>query len=454
MENEKNKPVAIILPCHNSGKHLAFAIGSILNNTNYPFKLILIESESTDGTAELCDRYARTTILPDSTCVGIEVYHTEKEGITKAINFGIAKAGDMDVYLTQDDVIIPKLYGRDWLTELVIGSKLEKCGIVTTLHAGGNCGQLYINKMLWVGTWSLFIPRETITKIGLFDENFSPGPGDDIDFSYRLHRAGLRIYIADFWVDHHRMTDNFYDHLEFLKMKNAGYFRRKHGLLPSWSEYEFDGEKYLLDDRTKKCYGCFKENGELEDPDTFKYIKELTTTFSDNDTILDVGANTGMMSLAVQHGKVLAYECTPETYDILKNNAVINEWKRIIPVKSAVYSKKIPYILGYSTLESHGKKVIWPGMNKIKVDENGTELTITLDDDSVIENVKLIKVDTEGCDLDVLIGAKNILKKYMPILITEHVNKDEKFLIDQDYEIIKQIGINSVWQKRNTNGNK
>ena len=78
--------VAIILPCYNSGKHLKPAIESIMNNTDYPFKLILIESESIDGTAELCDRYANEYS-------SIQVYHTKKEGITKAINFGISKIG-------------------------------------------------------------------------------------------------------------------------------------------------------------------------------------------------------------------------------------------------------------------------------------------------------------------------------------------------------------------------
>ena len=49
MDKKTNrKPVAIVLTCYNSGGHLRYAIDSILNNTKYPFKLILVESESTD----------------------------------------------------------------------------------------------------------------------------------------------------------------------------------------------------------------------------------------------------------------------------------------------------------------------------------------------------------------------------------------------------------------------
>lgn len=157
------KPVSIILPCYNSGKHLKYAIESILLNTRYPFELILVESESTDGTNKLCDNYAKVNKK-------VRVLHTKKEGITKAINKGIKLAGDNDIYLTQDDVILPNLYGRDWLEELVKISKLDDCGAVTTINAGGTSGPTYLNGLKWVGTWSLFIPRKAINKLCFYEE--------------------------------------------------------------------------------------------------------------------------------------------------------------------------------------------------------------------------------------------------------------------------------------------
>jgi len=432
----ENKPIAIIMPVHNSGKHLEPAIDSILDNTEYPFKLILIESESTDGTDKVCDRYVD---LYDN----VEVYHTKKEGITKAINFGIEKAGDLDVYLTQDDVILPNLYGRDWLTELVKGSNLDKCGVVTTFNAGGTAGQIYIKGMKWAGTWSLFIPRKTINKIGNFDENFSPGPGDDIDYSYRVHQAELRIYISDFWVDHHRQTENFNDNIEYIKMKNAGYFRKKHNIKPSWQEFVFDDEKFLIDDRTKTWYGCFRQGDIIDDPATMLYIKEITQDFTDDDLTLDIGANTGMMSLAVQKGKVIAFEPTPKTFDILENNAVINEWKNITPINEAVYDEVLPYAIQKANLNG----IRWPGMDKICTTESSDKNTVMLDSYK-FKNVRLIKIDTEGNDLHVLKGADKILDKYHPILIIEDIKEGADYLSRKGYTLIKKIGINSVWGKR------
>jgi len=424
------------MPVYNSGVHLKPAIDSILKNTKYPFKLILVESESTDGTDKLCDQY--------SVLDNVEVYHTKKEGITKAINYGIKKAGNLDVYLTQDDVIIPKLYKRDWLSILVKLSKIKDCGAVTTIVAGGVSGPSYIDGFLWAGTWSLFIPRKTIKRIGLFDENFSPGPGDDIDYSYRI-KKDKKIYIANFWVDHHRKTENFNDNLEFIKGKNAGYFRRKYNIYPSWSHYVFDNEDFLLDDRTRETLGCFKPNEQLDDPGTMLEIKNITKKFKKDDLTLDIGANTGLMSLVVQKGRVLAIEPTIETFDILKTNSIINSNKNIKVLNEAVYDKEVPYVMKYALLN----KVPWSGMNKVEILKDGKKKTITIDS-LKLKRVKLIKVDTEGCDIEVLKGASKTLDKYSPILITEGILKDNKYLKNKKYKFIKYIGegnINSLWKK-------
>ena len=72
-------------------------------------------------------------------------------------------------------------------------------------------------------------------KFQLLDPDFSPGPGDDISFSYRITQAGLNILQANFWVDHHRLTENFNDHIEDIKKRNAEYFREKHHIA-NWSK--------------------------------------------------------------------------------------------------------------------------------------------------------------------------------------------------------------------------
>jgi len=211
---------------YNSGDHIAPAIDAIIKRTRHPFKLIIVVSESTDNTAAICDHFA-------SICPNIEVHHTKKEGGLKAINYGMKVAAPYDVYLTHTDVIHPKLYRKDWLTEFVAYSRFKDCGAVTSLNGMGTSGPDYVDGFKWIGTWSWYIPRKTIDKIGYFDEKFGLGNGDDIDYSWRIKQAGLRCYVAQVYVEHHRMTGqreldaDGAKELEELKQKNAKYFRKK-----------------------------------------------------------------------------------------------------------------------------------------------------------------------------------------------------------------------------------
>ena len=51
------KPVAIVMITRNGGKHISAAIDSILKNTEYPFKLIILNGGSTDNTKGILSTY-------------------------------------------------------------------------------------------------------------------------------------------------------------------------------------------------------------------------------------------------------------------------------------------------------------------------------------------------------------------------------------------------------------
>lgn len=162
-----SKKVDIIMPVRNNKQETKDAVMSIIKNTLYlNWELIIVESESTDGTDKILDKLAEKY-------ENIRVFHTKKEGITKAINYGISKSRrGSDIYLTQNDVILPKLYKRDWLTILVEIAEKYKPGLITTIDAGGidTVGD-YLKGFHWVGTWSLYLPRDTINKLGYYEEN-------------------------------------------------------------------------------------------------------------------------------------------------------------------------------------------------------------------------------------------------------------------------------------------
>lgn len=223
----EQKPVAIVMITRNGAKYIKWAIDSIIRRTGYPYKLIIINGGSTDNTKELIEACQKN--YPNY----IEVHNIENIGAMKAINKGLLElSGDMDVYLTHDDCILPNLYGRDWLTELVKLSKLPNCGAVTTIGGGGISGPEYLKGFEWLGTWSLYLKREVIEKIGGLDLAYEPGNGDDIDYTYAILQAGFTIYRANFWIDHHRMSAHVNDasmgdKIEKIKRRNEKYFRKK-----------------------------------------------------------------------------------------------------------------------------------------------------------------------------------------------------------------------------------
>jgi len=210
--------VAVILPVWNVMPHLKAMIEAFYNSTDFPFKLIIIDGFSTDGTFEYC-----TSLLKEKD--NIKLYQIPKKGLVNAINFGIKKAGRLDVYLTQADVIHFKLFGKDWLLNMYDNSKRENVGVLTGIAGCGISGPECIDGMRWVGTWNTYLPRNTIDKVGYFDEQFLGM--DDIDYSYRIGKANLGGMVTNYWVQHHQLTDRLAGNESQNLKKMAELFRKK-----------------------------------------------------------------------------------------------------------------------------------------------------------------------------------------------------------------------------------
>lgn len=96
--------LSIITPVYNSEQYLGDCISSILEQTFSDFELILINDGSTDGSGQLCDRWA----MKDAR---IRVYHQINMGPAAARNVGIEKAkGEYIGFCDSDDVLLPEYY--------------------------------------------------------------------------------------------------------------------------------------------------------------------------------------------------------------------------------------------------------------------------------------------------------------------------------------------------------
>lgn len=109
--------ISIIVPVYNARKYLEQSIDSILQQTYHNIELLLIDDESSDGSGEICDRYAGQ----DSR---VKVIHQQNRGCTGSSLTGLAAAtGDYYMFVDSDDYV-----DADMLSEMskhLVGKKGE-----------------------------------------------------------------------------------------------------------------------------------------------------------------------------------------------------------------------------------------------------------------------------------------------------------------------------------------
>lgn len=96
--------LSIISPVYNVAPYLAATIESILNQSFTDFELILVDDGSTDGSGDICRRYAQADPR-------IVVVTQSNQGVSAARNKGVEIArGDLIGFVDSDDIIERDMY--------------------------------------------------------------------------------------------------------------------------------------------------------------------------------------------------------------------------------------------------------------------------------------------------------------------------------------------------------
>lgn len=191
----------------------------------------------------------------------------------------------------------------------------------------------------------------------------------------------------------------------------------------------------------------FEQNDILAESD--KYLNK-------NSIVLDIGANIGNHTLywnkISKVKKVYAFEPVDDTYKILQKNIELNE---VIPNSISINHIWLGDRIGKASVNGvYNLQNI--GGTSIKMDDNGNFNVTTLDtfiEENFTENkIDLIKIDVEGFEYQVLVGAKDTLTKYNPIIIIESFNdkfeKVNSLLNKYGYEKVKDLpNFNYVYVK-------
>jgi FkbM family methyltransferase len=171
--------------------------------------------------------------------------------------------------------------------------------------------------------------------------------------------------------------------------------------------------------------------------------------------IFDVGANIGTfttwISKAFPNGKVYSFEPQRSVFQMLCGNIAINNLYNVYTHNMALGKKNEKlkfYEPDYFSKNDFGTfSLIEEVISEKSKDEVVVQVN-TLDwfvEYYEIPKIDLIKIDVEGMDMDVLIGARNTIKTFKPIIFIEH-NDNRKSVLDTiknylnefeyDYELI------------------
>jgi FkbM family methyltransferase len=164
------------------------------------------------------------------------------------------------------------------------------------------------------------------------------------------------------------------------------------------------------------------------------------------DVVIDAGAWIGDFSAyaASKNAICYAFEPTKETFDWLCRTAVLND-NKIIPVQFGLGNKIEDVKICRDEINSSANYIIQPHSDN----DNGYETVKITNLDSFAETQNLqridfIKADIEGFERLLLLGAKEILKKFAPKLAicTYHLPDDPQVLesiikeVNPDYKVV------------------
>lgn len=91
--------ISVIVPVYNVEQYLERCIRSIIGQTYHDIEIILVDDGSTDGSGEICDRYA-------SQDARVSSFHKENGGLSSARNYGVRVAhGEFITFIDSDDCI-------------------------------------------------------------------------------------------------------------------------------------------------------------------------------------------------------------------------------------------------------------------------------------------------------------------------------------------------------------
>ena len=241
---ENAMATSIIILTFNKLEFTKKCIESIRKYTkNQSYEIIVVDNNSTDGTVEYLKSQTNLKVI----------YNKQNVGFPKGCNLGIGiSKKENDILLLNNDTIVTSNYLENLNKCLNSDECIGAVGPVTNSSPYyqavdvkfENSDQMQeiakniniSNKELWeerqklIG-FCMIIKREALEKVGLLDEEFSPGNYEDDDYSIRLIKNGYRLILAKDTFIYHYGGASFENNNKYISIlqKNEKKFKEKWG---------------------------------------------------------------------------------------------------------------------------------------------------------------------------------------------------------------------------------
>ena len=114
--------ISVIVPVYNTKQYLERCVKSLQAQTFSELEILLVDDGSTDGSGELCDKFAAEDPR-------VKVFHKENGGSSSARNLGILKAaGEYLGFVDSDDYVDSDMYERLYDAICTYGVKAAQIG--------------------------------------------------------------------------------------------------------------------------------------------------------------------------------------------------------------------------------------------------------------------------------------------------------------------------------------
>lgn len=192
--------ISLVIPVYNQVHYTKQCVASIVRWTNLPYELVIVDNASTDGTGEFLSHLDAKVITNPSNL-----------GCAKAWNQGVLASRGQAIGILNNDIVVTP----GWLSGLLRFMEIKGHGIVSPAAREGRLDydlEQYAAEFVrrcadatrsTIYGACMLIHRRVFDRIGLFDEGFSYGGCEDVDFLWRAQASGFSVGTTGAILIHH-----------------------------------------------------------------------------------------------------------------------------------------------------------------------------------------------------------------------------------------------------------